>query len=164
MNDVTTLTRQLEEAEADLALYQRLTTSEERVKVLTRDLQIAKEAEAKAEEAEAKAAHEARFKGLSNIRVSAAQSPGQSGPLWMNFTITYTKVAHDPWSGMELPQVHTAHSFAELPRVVLDYLMEEHPEQIPSEIMALAPGDPYTAFATYFAGRRRGYLNGKPAV
>src|SRR5690606_22027341 len=70
MTDLHTVTAELAQAQADLALLQRLTTAAERVERLTADHAKAQAAHDKAAEDAAAAAREARFNGLSNFRVS----------------------------------------------------------------------------------------------
>lgn len=161
MNDLHTIAAELAEAQADLALFQRLTSAPDRVKRLTADHAKAQAAAEKAEAQRVAAEREARFKNLSNIRVTDISGAENPNLINRRFKITYTKVMFDSAANRNLPRQVGVVGFQGLEPSALEFLIEKHPEEIPEDILALAPGDPYAAFRTYFAGRRRGYFNGK---
>ena len=161
--DLTTLAAELSAAKADHAQWERLTSAAARVKALVATFDKAKAATAKAEAAEAKAASEARFAGLSNIRVTETPASGldSGGVLRSIFTITWTGSVYDMYSGTSVPTEQSRNDFKQLPANVLAFLIEKHPEQIPANIMAFAPGDPAGAIEEYIRAYARGYVKGK---
>lgn len=164
MNLTTTpaaILAELEEAQKDLALFQRLETAQRRTEQLTEQYEAAR-ANQEREEAEARdTAKKARFKDLSNVRVTGND---KQGSIWRNWRITFTGPAWDMRRQVSRVMDVDVPGFSVLLdsyRHVFDYLIEECPERIPAEIMALAPGDPYRAFEEMFAAERRGYLIGR---
>lgn len=155
--DLRTLAAELDEARQDVALLERLKAAPDRLKRLTASYGKAALAHEKIKAAAEKAASEARFKGLSDIRVTDT-TPGDN-VLRTGFTITYTRMAYDSDAGQSIPQPMTVTSFLSLPDNVLSFLIERHPAQIPAKIMALAPDNPKEAFARYFRGLSRGYIS-----
>ncbi len=122
-------------------------------------------AQEKADAATAKEIADARFAGLGSIRVKRGSAGREgSGLLAIKFTIAWMAPEYDMYSMTSFPREHSAESFAALPVKLLAYLIEKHPEQIPADILALAPGDPDSAFERYFIGKRRGYLTGAVAA
>ncbi|AJA08483.1 hypothetical protein SKP52_07820 [Sphingopyxis fribergensis] len=158
--DINTIAAELEAAKADLAQWERLTSAADRLKALTVSFDQARIAQAKADEAAAKEAAEARFKGLTNIRVT---SSGGGGVLSQQFLIRWTAPVYDMYSMAAVPQPHERPGFETIPDNVLAFLIERHPEEIPAAIMALAPGDPAAAMSEYFRARQRGYVKGTAA-
>lgn len=146
----------LREAEQDVALLERLSGAEARVKALTADLAKAKSAEEKATAARVQAAYDARFADLSDIRV--IDTTPDEGVLRSGFTITYTRTAYDMDRQENVPSPISISGFGGLPDNVFAFLQERHPDRIPEKIMSLAPGDPTEAFNRYFRGLRRGYV------
>lgn len=152
-----TLRTQLEEAHQDAAMWQRLTGAADRVKSLTAEYTKAKSAYDTAEAAKAKAAHEAQFAGLRNLRITEIPGKGDS-VMHSAFHITYTRDAWDGWNNV--PQtVSCTRGFGALERNVLAWIIQRHPEKIPASITDLAP-DIDAAFNRYFVGLQRGYLAG----
>jgi hypothetical protein len=148
---------QLDAARQDVALLQRLMSAEDRVKNLTAEYDKAKTAHEKAEAAKAKAANEAQFAGLRNLKIT--ELPGDSSSVMHStFHITYTR---DAWDGRDtVPQtVSCTRGFGALGRNVLAWIIQRHPEKIPASITDLAP-DIDAAFNRYFVGLQRGYLAG----
>ncbi|WP_137754264.1 hypothetical protein [Sphingopyxis sp. L1A2A] len=164
--NLNTLAAELADAKADLAHWERLTTAADRVKALSASFDKARAAQIKAEEAEAKAASEARFNGLSNIRVTenTGLAACSGGVLRMSWNITWTAPRFDTETMTSPPRQHSATGFNALSASVMAFLIEKHPEQIPAAIMALAPGDPAAAMEEYFTALRRGYVKGKAAA
>jgi len=160
MTDLETLAAELEAAKQDLALFQRLTSAEQRVEQLTVEYDKAQAVNERAEANEAKAAHAARFDGLSDIRVETSQDPYNPSLMGATFTISWSAPAFDAWRGAHVKR-HTRHSFAALPPKVFAYLVEENADRIPAAILALAPGDPVGAIDIYLSALRRGYFIGK---
>lgn len=157
---LSTLAAELEAAQQDLALWQRLSTAEERAEALAARYEKAKAAHDKQEAAEAEATREARFNGLADIRVSdTTDRSAQAGDhlLRRSYRITYTAPQYDIYAQRSVPKEQVVNGFAALPGNVLAFLIEKHPEQIPAAIAALAPDDPYGAFEIYFRDMRRGY-------
>lgn len=146
----------LAEAQQDLALLERLKAAPDRVKRLTADQAKTIKERDNALAAEQNARREARFTGLSDLRV-VDTTPGES-VLRSGFTITYTRIAYDMDSGQNAPQPVTISGFGALPDNVFAFLIERHPDRIPAKIMALAPNDPEEALNRYFLGLRRGVI------
>lgn len=161
--DLNDIAAELADAKADLAQWERLTSAADRMKALVASYDKAKAAQAKADETAAKEAAEARFKGLSDLRVI---KDGLGGHLLAPSTwrITWTQPVHDMYSGESIPETQGCNGFRGLPNNVLAFLIERHPEQVPAEIMALRPGDPEEAMAEYFRSVKRGYVRGSAAA
>lgn len=155
-NDIET---QLAEAQADLALYERLTGAADRVKRLTAINDKAATMREKAEAGKAEAAAEARFAGLSNLSITEAAAPS-CHVLRSRFIIRYTRNAWHVDAGATLPTTEIKEGFTALEPNVLAWIAQRHPDKIPASIMALAPGNVDAALGAYFAGLRRGYLKG----
>ena len=149
--------KELEAAQKDLALFQRLQTAEKRVEQLTRDYENARVTQEREEAAALEAAKEARFAGLSDIRVEGASLDHSGSELHANHRITWRGPKYDSASGTTLIRTHEVFGLLSLPPHVLAFLVELHPEQIPAAILALAPGDPWAAIETLYITRRRGY-------
>ncbi len=156
----------LAQAKTDLVRWERLSGAAARVKKLASAVAKAKEEHDNAAAAEAKAAAEARFKGLSNIRVTANTGlPGcVGGVLRMSWRITWTAPGFDMETMTSPPRQHGCTGFNALEPSVMAFLIEKHPEQIPAEILALAPGDPDAAMEEYLRALKRGYVRGKAAA
>lgn len=141
-------------AKADAETYERLAAAADLVRRLTIEQDAAVAAAAIVTAAQAKAATAARFSTMRDIRVTDAKP--DEHVLGTAFEITYTQVA---WNGyVSAPQATTVAGFGLLPRLVLDYLIEQHPARIPVKITRLA-ADPYDAFDRYFVGMKRGSLS-----
>ena len=162
MNDLHTITNELEEARKDNALFNRLRGAAERVEELTAAHGRALAEQARVEAAAAAVAHAARFVGLSDIQVTRGGAADEN-LVRVSFAISYT-VTRDHGDGWPTPKRHTMRGFRALDPAVFGFLIEEHPERIPAEIMALAPGNPWGAFDEYFSALRRGYCSAPKAV
>jgi hypothetical protein len=150
------ITVELNEANADLALLERLKSAADRVKRLTAEQDKATKSRDKAVAAEAKAADDARFAGISDVQVTC-NTPDEH-VVRSSFTINYVRLT---WNGyLTAPMEHSVTGFGCLPPDVLDYLIERRPDRIPAKIMALAPDSPREAFRRYFASLRRGHIIG----
>lgn len=147
---------ELDEARKDVALLERLKAAEANVKRLTKEqADIFAEREA-AYAARSKAKQDARFANLSKIRI--VDSTPHESVLRSGFTIKYTRLAYDMYAQANVPQDVTVEGFTGLPDDVFDFLIERHPEAIPSKIRNLA-GDAREAFAVYFRALRNGFLS-----
>ena len=162
MNDLHTITRDLEEARKDDALFQRLRGAAGRVEELTGAHGRALVEQARADTAAAAVAKAARFVGLSDILVTRGGATDEN-LVRASFAISYT-VTRDHGDGWPSSKRHTINGFRALDPLLFAFLIEEHPERIPAEIMALAPGDPYAAFDEYFTALRRGYCSAPKAA
>ncbi|MBA3678494.1 MAG: hypothetical protein H0W74_14020 [Sphingosinicella sp.] len=151
--------QELSEAQADVALLERLKGAEARVKRLTAEQQTAVAEQDAAMTAEAEAAEAAKFQGFTDITVKDKR-PAESNVLTSTFQITYTRLTFDMDANASVPMPHTCNGFGELPNLAFDYLVDKYPQRIPAKIMALAPGEPREAFKRYFMGLKRGYLKG----
>ena len=154
--DIERITADLELANTDVALLERLKSAKDRVTRLTGELEKATAARTKALTSEAKANEDRRFAGISNVVITDAE-PNES-VLRSPFTITYSKPAFDGRSTRV--REHSAGGFGALSPEVLDYIIEKRPELIPAKIMALVPNDPRAAFRRYFVSLRRGFVHG----
>lgn len=154
------------EAKADHARWERLTAAASRVKKLTPVYEKARAAYDNAVAAETSAKSDARFAGLANLHVADTSSGGADGGgvLRMSWRITWTKPGHDPHTMTTVAKQHGANGFRAIEDHALAFLIEKHPELIPAEIMALAPGDPAAAMEEYFRACQRGYVRGKAAA
>lgn len=151
---------QLADAQADLALFQRLSDAADRVEVLTVAHDKAKAAHDKAEADKAKADEEARFAGLRDLRITETTDSKSPGVLSSRFYISFTRGMYNADAHATVPQAVTLPGFTSLEANVLAWIVQRHPDKIPASIMALAPGDADAALGIYFAGLRRGYLKG----
>jgi hypothetical protein len=149
---------ELSEAQADVALLERLKGAQARVTKLTAEQEAAVTTQNKALHAEEKAKESARFVGFQGINV--VDKGADKDVLSSTFEITYTRLTWDMDANASRPTPHTVSGFSGLPSLAFQYLLERHPDKIPDKIMRLAPGDPSAAFGRYFDGMRRGYLTG----
>jgi hypothetical protein len=156
----------LEAAKADKARWERLSNAASRVKKLAPIYDEARAAHDSAVAAEAQAKSDARFNGLADLSVTNTSTGGLNGGglLRMSWRISWTGPGYDAQTMTGAIQRHERDSFFNLPPNVMAFLIERHPELIPDEIMALAPGDPAEAMEEYHRARQRGYLKGKIAA
>lgn len=154
------LAAQLEEARKDVETYSRLKSAERRVTELTAAHGVQAAADSAEQDGRRIAARDALLAETEYVRVEALHGPtGPDNLLRTAFRITYGKRVLDSRSWDSPVKAHVVQGFQALPAPVMFYLQEKCPEQIPAEIMALAPGDPDLAFQRYFGARRRGYLS-----
>ncbi len=161
MTDVLSLPEmetQLAAAQADLALYERLTDAAARVKTLTAARDKALAANAKAEADRVRAAEETRFAGLRDLRITEIPDSKSPGVLSTRFNIQYTRNAYNSAAGTNLPQRVSITGFTALERDILAWIVQRHPDKIPASILALAPGNVDAALDRYFLALRRGFL------
>ncbi|MAM38501.1 MAG: hypothetical protein CL949_08350 [Erythrobacter sp.] len=161
MTELTTLATALAEAEADLALAERLATAKERVAKLSKEVAAAEAEALRVQALRAAEAAEARFANISDVKVTSTASKAGDTLQHLLFTITWRGPRYDMWSGTSPIVGWQVVGFRAVPENVLAYLVEKAPDRIPSEIMALAPNSPAQAMETYLAGKRRGYFRGK---
>jgi hypothetical protein len=160
MADVQSASAALEIAQADVALMQRLRTAEADAKRLTAELEIAQHALIEANTDAVLVARSAAFANFEDITVTQDDRSG-GHILHLGFNIEVTRKA---WDGRTTgTETVSYNSFTALPRDVLAYLIEVHPDRIPAGIMALAPNNAHDAFQEYFMGQRRGYMIGVAA-
>jgi len=137
----------------------RLQEAEGRVAELEAEYESAKAKDGGEAAAKAQAEAEARFDGVTDVRVVEIANTFQPGNvLASSFEITYTKPRFDRFTQQCPPVERTVRGFRGVPQPAFLYLLEKVPERIPASIMALAPGDPHSAFGAYFIGLRRGYI------
>lgn len=150
------ITADLADANADAAVYARLKAASTRAETLAeaQTKALAEQDAALSAEATAKAA--ARFANISGIEI--LDTTPDEHVLGTSFRITYKSGKYDMYGGKSVQIPTTSTGFNSIPSLVLAYLIEVHPEKVPSKIMALAPGNPNAAFEVYFAGLRRGCL------
>lgn len=157
---LASLTEQLAEAQADLALSHRLKSAQARAKDLIAQCEKAQAEHEAAQVANAKAAQDARFAGLKNLAIVEVADPNGPGLLKNRYRITYTR---DAWNGdlnVTLPTPASDNGFEALPSHVYEWIVTRHPEQVPAAIRALDPtGNVEEALARYITARRRGYLS-----
>ena len=155
--EIERIEAELELANEDVTLLERLKSATDRVARLTGELEKATAAQIKARNAEAKAYNDDRFARISNVSVTAGKTDSEN-LLRSTFTITYSKPA---WDGRSTRvREHSTVGFGALPPEVLDYIIDKRPELIPAKIMALAPDSPRDAFRSYFVSMRRGFIRG----
>lgn len=153
---------ELAEAQTDVATLARLQSAEARVKALTAAYDKAVAAEERTAERAAKQAQAERFAGLSDICITAEGK--ETNILRTVWAITYKGPHYDMMTGETVTAEHMRRGLGNLDEHVLEFLIERHPDRIPAEIMAFAPGDPYAALDAYFIACRRGYANGPLAA
>ncbi|WP_226660582.1 hypothetical protein [Alteriqipengyuania lutimaris] len=158
MTNLHTLTTALAEAEADLALAERIATAKERVAKLTKELAEAEEEALRAEARRAAEAADARLANITDVQVTSAPSKSGNTLQHLLFTITWRAPRYDMRSGTSPVSRWEVVGFHAVPENVLAYLVEKAPDRIPPEIMALAPNSPARAMEAYLAGKRRGYF------
>jgi hypothetical protein len=151
---VARLTSELESAEGDVALLQRLKAAEAEAKRLTAELATAKAALAEADVAAEQAARSAIYAPFEGITV---EERGDGHILHKQFFIHVNRKEFDGYE--DTPQTRTYQGFQALSADAFSYLIERQPEQIPGSIMALSPGDPWDAFDQYITAKRRGFLS-----
>ena len=161
MTDLNTLATALAEAEADLALAERIATATERVAKLKEEYTAAETEALRVQAQRAAEAAEARFAGISDIRITSTHTLAGDTLQHLLFTITWRAPRYDMRSGTSPIVDWQVAGFRAVPENVLAYLVAKAPDRIPSEIMALAPNSPAQAMETYLAGKRRGYFRGK---
>lgn len=150
------VTRDLADANVDAELYARIKAGSARSDALTIRLTEAIEQQDTALKQEAKVKAAARFANISGIDI--VDNTPDEHVLGTSFRITYKSGRYDMYGGKSVQIPTTSTGFKSIPSLVLAYLIEVHPEKVPSKIMALAPGNPNVAFEAYFAGLRRGCL------
>lgn len=148
--------RELKEAEADVALLERLKKAEDRAKSLRAERTAASDKLTAARDAEDKARKANRFAAFQSIEVRD-RIPGE-GLLRSSFEITYSRLTYDMNANASYPQSFTVMGFKGLPDDAFAYLLYAHPEKVPAKIMALAPNDPQLALERYFVALRRGFV------
>lgn len=153
--DLEQISAELEEAQADVAMLERLKSSVDRVKRLSIEHGKASAARDKAIASEAKAIEAERFAGIGNVRVTQSANTIGENLLRSAFTIAYTKPRWDMYEMVQTP--YSVDGFGPLPPEVLDYIIIKQPILIPAAISALNPDDPTDAFRQYFLILRRGY-------
>lgn len=156
-NTPAAILAELEAAQKDLARFKQLQAAEKRVEQLTADYEKARARQDREDAAALAAVKEARFAGLSDIRVHPASDKLLGSELYANHRVTWRAPKYDPRSGSTPVGQHEAFGLLALPENVLAFLVERHPEQIPAAIMEFAPGNPWGALEALYATRRRGY-------
>lgn len=159
---LTRVTAELTAAQDDVALLERLSGAQARVKSLLLEQETAMEEAEAARAAQQAQREEARFAGLIDVNVTKRDTPGSpsASVTRAQFVITYTRSDYDFQTGGNRPTEHSATGFMAVPDNVFAFLIAKHPEKIPPEIMALCPGNPTAAFERYFMALRRGYVEG----
>ncbi|MBD2841505.1 hypothetical protein [Erythrobacter rubeus] len=161
--EISRLSSELEAAQADLELAERIKTARARVADLSGKLADAQAEYRQEQEEAAKAARAERLGRISNVRVTdktSSAASAQGGVLHRVWQIDWDAPKWDHRTNTSPVGRHTAHGFYDLRTNVMEYLLDEAPEQIPAEILALCPGDPREAMCEYLAARRRGYTRG----
>ena len=155
--DVTRISDELEEAQMDLALLERLKNAPDKVKRLIAEQEKAIAAHKKAVDALNRAKKDARFVGLGEITVRDLRV--DLGLLKSTFEITYINSVYDSHTRESEPKSFTVLGFPALPDHVLHYLLEANPSKIPHKITSLYPSDPKIAFERYYRGLNKGYIS-----
>lgn len=157
---VTSTTEQLNAANADVALLQRLKDAEANTKRLTRELTDTQRDLATAIADEYAAKQKTAFANIRNMTITASAPADEPNPglLKMTFTVNYEALSYDYSSRQNLWRSVSAIGIRHLPAKELAYLTEAKPEIIPHLIMELAIGNPAEAVSRYIQGLQRGYL------
>ncbi|WP_109354612.1 hypothetical protein [Sphingorhabdus sp. EL138] len=160
-NRITSITQDLNAANADVALLQRLKDAEVNAKRLERELTDMQKdlSVALADEHDAK--QQAAFANIRNMAITSSAPVEDLNPglLKMTYKVTYETLSYDSSTRRNLWRANSAHSIRYLPDTALKYLIEAKPELIPQRIMDLAPGKPAEAIHQYIQAIRRGYLS-----
>lgn len=151
------VTEELEAAQSDVALLERLKSAQDRVKRLLPEQEAALAEAAAAKDAESLAREEQRFAGLAGISVKDVRP--EDNVTRSTFEISYTRLAYDFEARTQVPSDHTVTGFLALPDEVFAFLIAKHPDKIPAKIMDLCPSNPTTAFERYFMALRRGFVS-----
>ena len=151
---VQRIAAELKRAQKDLVLLQRLKDAEANAKRLGAELE---KAQADLIEASAAALAAKRAEAYAHFQDIKITTAGSGSILDLHFPITLTRSAFNGFDTVRTTFNYPG--FIGLPHDVFPYLIEVHPERIPTAIMALSPDDPWEAFDRYFAAKRRGYLN-----
>lgn len=150
---VERLGAELTQALEDVALLQRLKSAEDDAKRLAIELRTAQEELVGANVAALQAERAGSYLNFRDITISSA---GLATGLHTNFVINVTRLV---FNGRDsVPTVVTHTGFLALPSDAFGYLIDMHPELVPSFIKALAPDDLYEAFHRYFLGIKRGFI------
>jgi len=150
---LATAQTELEEAQADVALLDRLKGAQDRVKRVTSEITALNRQLTKSEAEAAKAAREATRARIRDLEINRT---GQGDGLHASYTITYKAQA---WNGFSSEWCeHSAAGFSTLEPEVMAYILEFVPEKLPTFIADLAPGDPHGAMDRYLNGLQRGFL------
>jgi hypothetical protein len=98
-----------------------------------------------------------RLSRFSDIRVIVKQGENL---ISTGFVIRYMQDAWAVSLGKTVAKQHECNGFAALADDAYEYLVTEKPQNIPAQIMALAPGRPHEALSIYLQGKARGYFKG----
>ncbi len=157
---VEELRDRLKQAEADVALLQRLKDAEATALKVRADLAVAMTSLAEAMADKLSAERKGRYGNFKDIRVDVGfdKSGLSQSALAASYTITVTRMTYDYGMHESVWAESVSTSFDALPADAWGYLMEVRPDAIPNLIQNLAPGDPPEAMRLYFQGMKRGYL------
>lgn len=155
--DVTRISAELEEAQRDLALLDRLKSAPDRGKRLMAEQEKAIAAHKKAVDALARVKKDDRFVGFGEITVRDLRA--DLGLLSSTFETTYVNSVYDSHTRQSEPKSFTVLGFPALPDNVFLYLLEANPAKIPQKITSLYPSDPKIAFERYYRGLNKGYIS-----
>ncbi|HEX7820503.1 MAG TPA: hypothetical protein VF463_07770 [Sphingobium sp.] len=148
----------LGQARDDMALYERLTGAKSAFARRVKQADDLTDKLAKTLETEAKAARDALFKNLANLRITETVLDPKAATSILNtrYTITYTTPI---WDGFDsVSTTVTKAGFGSLDANVTEWLLSKHADKIPSSILALVPGDPRDALDAYRLALGRGFL------
>ena len=163
--EVERLSAELAQAQADVALLQRLKDAQANASRLADELAAAQDALANRLADDAGAERDARYKQFGAISVTVIPDAKRSpNALSASYSIRYDRVTYDHALKRSVMATHETLGFAGLAPDVMDYLVNAKPDAIPAIIMDLAPGDPAGALGAYFVAMRRGYLSGPVAA
>lgn len=167
-NELNNLLKQLQAAQTDAALFERLQAAPVLAARLAVEYDQLAEATEQQENERRAAEVEAEYAKIRNLAVSvrSGNSMGDPGLLGRGYDITWTTPGYDS-RGEPEPRKMRCDAFITLYEnhpYVFDYLRYEAPHLIPADIMELAPGNPSAAFNEYFISRKRGYCRGPVAA
>lgn len=168
-NELNNLLKQLQAAQTDAALFERLQAAPALAAKLAAEYDKLAEATEKAHIEKQEAEREARFAKIGNLAVTERGEAGpRNGLLARQFDITWTAPKYDYQTGQNVPQPIRCDHFSNLRSQhpdVFEYLVTRKGDLVPQAIRDLVPeGTPYAALVEYFTSLQRGYTRGPVAA
>ncbi|MBX7488843.1 hypothetical protein K3177_09990 [Qipengyuania sp. GH25] len=168
-NELNNLLKQLQAAQTDAALFERLQAAPALAAKLAAEYDQLAGDTAKQETEKLEAEREARFAKIGNLAVTERGGEGaENGLLGRQFDITWTAPKYDYQSGQNVPQQIRCDHFLNLYKYhpdVFDYLTTRKGDLVPTAIRDLVPDRaPYAALIEYFTSLQRGYTRGPVAA
>jgi hypothetical protein len=155
--ELTENTKQFNAAREDAIAFERFKAAAGKADALAKNDTKLRAELIEAEAFEDKARKAANYANLRNMTVTAKQNGGPS-ILAATYIIRFEQNAYSSTYHQNLWGWREVNGFGTLTPEQFGYLVEVAADQIPSGIMALAPGNPVEAFRLYSLGMSRGRL------